>query len=127
MPIDPKDFAVVWEPEKPRKGIQYARVFHKPTATRFSLKAAKCVTDQWVASTDPAVAQTAWLREKAVAKLTRILYEASPEGKRDRLIEEARMRMHEVVAVQELCENLKRDYPAQANRIPTITITEGDD
>ena len=37
------------------------------------------------------------------------------------------MRMHEVVAVQELCENLKRDYPAQANRIPTITITEGDD
>ena len=124
MPIDLRDFAVEWEPA--RKGSQWAVVTHTPSGRSFRLKAAKCITDTWLASPDPKAARIAWLREKATAYLEARLYEESPEGIREGLLAEARQHKENVLAAQECCKQLKVDYPAYASRIPTITIEGGD-
>lgn len=125
MPIDPADFSVAWD--TPRKGIVWATVTHDPSGRNFRLKASKNVTDAWLAAPDPQVARRQWVRAKAVTYVERALYAESPEGIRERKITEAKMHRENVLAAQEWCETLKIEYPAHASRIPTITVTGGDD
>ena len=122
--IDPADFTVAWTP--PRRGITWATVTHTPSGRSFRLKAAKCVTDVWLASADPAAARSAWIGATAKAYLERVLYEESAEGIRERLLAEAKQHKENVLAAQAWCEALKLKYPAYADRIPTITVTGGD-
>ena len=122
--VDPADFTVSWSP--PRRGITWATVTHAPTGRSFRLKAAKCVTDQWLKAPDPAAARRAWLGATAKAYLERVLYEESEEGIRERLLAEAKAHKEAVLAAQAWCEALKLKYPAYADRIPTITVTGGD-
>ena len=125
MPLDPSDFSVVWG--EPRKGIVWATVTHDPSGRSFQLKASKGVTDAWLAAPDPQAARTAWVKANAVAYLERVLYDESDVGIRERLIAEAKMHKQSVLAAMEWCEALKLTYPAYADRIPTITVTGGDD
>ena len=125
MAIDPADFSVAWD--EPRKGIVWATVTHGPSGRSFRLKASKPVTDRWLAAPDPAAARNQWVRAQAVAYVERALYEESDIGIRERLIGEAKMHKQNVLAAQEWCENLKLTYPAHADRIPTITVTGGED
>ena len=125
MPLDPNDFSVEWDTE--RKGIIWATITHDPSGRSFRLKASKAVTDAWLASPTPAAARTAWVKAKAVAYLERMLYDESDIGIRERLIAEANQHKQNVLAAMEWCEALKLTYPAYTDRIPTITVTGGDD
>ena len=122
--VDSADFSVSWTP--PRRGITWASVTHEPSGRKFRLKAAKCVTDQWLASPDPVAARRAWVGSTAKAYLERVLYDESEEGVRERLLAEAKAHKEAVLAARAWCEALKLQYPAYADRIPTITVTGGD-
>ena len=125
MPLDPNDFSVEWDTE--RKGIIWATITHDPSGRSFRLKASKAVTDAWLATGTPVVARTAWVKATAVAYLERVLYDESDVGVRERLIAEAKDHKQSVLAAMEWCEALKLQYPAYADRIPTITVTGGED
>lgn len=125
MALDPADFSVAWG--TPRKGIVWATVTHDPSGRSFDLKASKPVTDAWLAEPDPAAARNQWVRDRAVAYLTRVLYNESAEGIREALIAEAKTHRDNVRSAMEWCEALKLQYPAHASRIPTITVTGGED
>lgn len=125
MPINPADFSVAWD--TPRKGIVWATVTHDPSGRSFRLKASKGVTDTWLASPDPQQARNQWVKAAAVKYLEYHLYQESAEGIRERLIKEAKWYRDNVRNAQEFCEKLKVEYPAHASRIPTITVTGGED
>ena len=125
MPIDPADFSVVWG--TPRNGIVWAKITHDPSGRGFGLKASKLVTDAWLASGDPAAARNQWVNAAALEYLERVLDEGSDIDIRERLIVQAQRHRDNVIDAQQFCEQVKADYPAHASRIPTITVTGGDD
>ena len=128
MPIDPKDFSVKWEPALPSR-MQWAVVTHDPSGRSFRLKCAWCVSDPWrlLPPAEGLAARKAWLIATATAYLERVLYDESAIGIMERLIAEAKQHKQNVLAAQAFCEQVKLDYPAQAGRIPTITVTGGEE
>ena len=126
MPLDPQDFAVAWEPAQP-SGAQWAVITHTPSGRSFRLKAALCVRTEWAAAPDPAAARGAWLIATATTYLERLLYEESAEGVREAAIRQIKEAARAALDAREVCERLKLRYPEQAHRIPTITVTLGDD
>ena len=126
MPIDPRDFSVAWEPVQ-QSGAQWAVVTHTPSGCHFRLKAALCVRMEWAAAPDPPAARRAWLIVTATAYLERVLYDESDEGKREAAIRQIKEAARSALNAREVCERLKVEHPAQAHRIPTITVTLGDD
>lgn len=126
--IDPKDFTATWEPLLPSR-MQWVKITHTPSASSFRLKLAWCVSDKWklLPPVEALAARKAWLVANATAYLQRVLYEESDIGIRERLIAEAKQHKQNVLAAQAFCEKLKLDYPAYAGRIPTITVTGGEE
>lgn len=125
MALDPADFSVAWG--TPRKGVVHATVTHDPSGRSFGLKASSSVTGAWQAAPDPAAARSQWVKTQSLAYLTRVLYEESPEGVREALIREGKQHRDAVLLAKEFIDRVKADYPAQAHRLPTITITGGED
>ena len=122
MPIDPKDFVVTWEPVLPSR-MQWAAVTHEPTERAFRLKCAWCVSDLWLKlpHDEAAAARDKWVRDNAVAYLTRVLYGESAEGIKAAKLAEAEAAAESAKQAADVIAKALAEYPDA--KLPTVTVT----